>query len=70
MDVRILKHESNYLIAELLAEGSQSSGRSAVISTVEFEWLRLVCPHLPPVGTWTPVAQRSVCRYLDELFPQ
>ena len=69
VELRILKHQSNYLIADLLTEGSHPSSRAAVISHVEFEWLRRFCPQLPPVETCSAAAHQSASIYLDELFP-
>lgn len=69
MELRILKHESGYLVAEILSEESHPSDRAAVISRLEFDWLRTFCPQLPSVGNCSPQAQRSVSAYLDELFP-
>jgi hypothetical protein len=34
-----MKHEPDYLIADLLYTGSETQGRAAVISNIEFDWL-------------------------------
>lgn len=45
MDLRILKHEAGYLVAELLY-GGESSDRTAVVTPINFPWLQGYCPHL------------------------
>lgn len=72
LDLRVLKHEPDYLIADIVYVGSGSKGRAAVISQVEFEWIRRFCPDLwstRPPEQMSPGAQASISVYLDELFP-
>lgn len=71
LDLRILKHEPDYLIADLLDDGSGQEGRAAVISHIEFEWIRRFCPDLwtaNPLESKGSAAQGSVSIYLDEIF--
>jgi len=73
LDLRVLKHEANYMIGEIHYAASGPDDRSAVISHIEFDWIRHCCPSLwafHPPETMSPAAQRSVSVYLDELFPQ
>lgn len=72
LDLRILSHERDYLIADLIYGESGPSGRTAVVSQIDFEWIRRLCPGLwtaQPPGKMTPAAQGSVSIYLDEAFP-
>jgi hypothetical protein len=70
-DMRILKHEENYLIADLLYGEGGNTDRSAVISSIEFDWIRRMCPGIwanrPPESTST-AAQGNVSQYLNEVF--
>jgi hypothetical protein len=70
LDVRILKHAENYLIAELLY-GDSDIDRAAVISNIEFAWIEHFCPNLwhnfPP-SSIGEAAQSSVSIYLGEVF--
>jgi hypothetical protein len=71
LDMRILKHEPDYLIAELLYDAPGQEGRAAVVSHIEFEWIRRMCPGLwseRPPETLSSAAQTSVSIYLDEIF--
>lgn len=70
VELRILKHEPNYLIAEIL-EGPGEAHRAAVISHIEFEWMRHCCPDLwrsRPPDSFGPSEQSSVSYYLTALF--
>jgi hypothetical protein len=72
LDLRILKHERNFLIAGLTYGESGPTGQAAVISHIEFEWIRRLCPGVwsaQPPETMTATAQGSVSIYLDEVFP-
>lgn len=71
LDMRILKHEADYLIAELLNDESGQAGRTAVISHIEFEWIRRMCPGIwseRPPESMGSAAHGSVSIYLDEIF--
>lgn len=72
LDIRVLKHEPDYLITDILYVGSGSKGRAAVISHVEFEWIRRFCPDIwsaHPPKQMSAGAQANISVYLDELFP-
>ena len=72
LDLRILKHEEDYLIADLLYGGSGPTDRTGAISQIDFTWIRRLCPGVwseRPPGTASPAAQRNVSMYLDEVFP-
>ncbi|RYZ71993.1 MAG: hypothetical protein EOP91_09345 [Lysobacteraceae bacterium] len=69
-DVRleVLKRASTYLMASL---DDCSSGRSAIIGHMEFDWLGAFCPQLlaaHPPERCSAAAQGSVSVYLDEVF--
>lgn len=71
IDLRILKHEENYMIADLIYDHATSSDRAALISRIEFDWMRQFCPKIwstRPPRTLSRAAQESVSAYLDELF--
>lgn len=62
MDLRILKHSEDFLIAEI--EDETEGGRSAVISRISYVWLDRLCPNLrlPPQGEWPAT---NVSDFLD-----
>ena len=70
LDIRILKHSANYLIADLLY-GDSGLDRAAIISHIEFGWIERFCPslwyHRPPSSV-AGAAATSVSLYLTELF--
>jgi len=71
LDLRILKRTENYLLAELLYSGSMGTTRAAVISHVEFEWIRRFCPELwwaRSPSACSGLARSSVSMYLNEVF--
>lgn len=72
LDMRILKHEKHYLIADLLYGADIGyDDRVAVISAMEFGWIRRCCPELwqsrPPTSVG-PAAENSVTEYLNGVF--
>lgn len=70
-DLRILKHEENYLVAELVDERNSPMDRAAIISHIEFAWIQRYCPELwrnNPRERMNEFAQNSVSIYLDRLF--
>lgn len=71
LDLRLLKRSENYLVAELKYSDSSMQDRCAIISHIEFEWLRQFCPELwgakPPTDC-SGAAQSSVSLYLNEIF--
>jgi hypothetical protein len=70
LDIRILKHCADYLVAELLYDGD-APDRVAVISHIEFGWIERFCPqlwfHRPP-SSIGGAATGSVSIYLSEVF--
>lgn len=65
VDMRILKREDNYLIAEF------DRNRSAVISRIEFEWIEQFCPALwrqHPASPSLEGSRGDVSQYLREIF--
>ena len=71
LDLRVLKHEANYFVAELVYQGDLPQDRTAIVSHIEFEWLRRFCPNLwaaRPPESFGPNEQHSVQNYLKALF--
>lgn len=71
LDLRVLKRAANYLVAELDYGASTTQDRVAVISHIEFEWLRRFCPQLwtdHPPNSYSGNASASVSMYLSEVF--
>ena len=70
LDMRILYRGKNYLLSELLYGESAGDDRCAVISHIEFGWVRSFCPELwtehPP--SRTKAGDGSISLYLDEVF--
>lgn len=67
-DLRIIKHSENYLIAELINEGTKE--RSAIISHIEFGLIEHFCPNLwrqYPPSIMDNAAQSSVSVYLNSV---
>ena len=64
MNMTVLKRAKDYLIAEI-----DPNDRSAVISHIEFEWVKRFCPELwynkPPSSV---TSTGSISLYLDEVF--
>jgi hypothetical protein len=70
LDLRVLKHAENYLVADLLY-GEGGPDRVAIISAMEFGWLERFCPelwyHRPPSSV-NAMAAHSVAVYLSTVF--
>jgi hypothetical protein len=70
LDMRILKHAADYIVAELLY-GNDDPDRVAVISHIEFKWIERFCPrlwfHRPP-SSLNSAGTGSVSAYLGEVF--
>ncbi len=70
-DLRIVSHAADWLIAEIEYGGGNVPQRAAVISHIEFDWIREFCPsiwwHRPP-SSCSEIAQGSVSMYLREVF--
>lgn len=71
LELRILKHASDYLVAEIRDDTSSSSERIGIVSHIEFEWIRQFCDDLwaiRPPSSFGAIEQHSVSHYLDALF--
>ena len=71
VDLRILKHEADYLVAELVYEDGGHNDRTAVVSHIEFDWIRRFCPELwdsQPPSSLGAVAEASVTEYLNSVY--
>jgi len=71
LDLRILKHEADYLVAELLYEPDGPNHRTAIVSHIEFEWIRRFCPEFwdsHPPTEFGPMAEGSVTEYLARIY--
>lgn len=70
LDLKILKHSTDYLIADLLY-GARGPDRAAIISHIEFGWIERFCPelwyHRPPSSVGGAAAD-SISQYLSEVF--
>jgi hypothetical protein len=71
LELRVLKHEINYLVSEILYPDQSMRDRTAIISNIEFDWIRRFCPDLwtaRPPSSFSTVEQGSVSHYLKALF--
>lgn len=63
LDLKVSKHEAQYLIADILYSKGGPRDRAAIISRLEFEWIRRFGPHLwwhrPPSRRRRPL--RTIC---------
>lgn len=71
LDLRVVKRAESYILAELDYGPEVANDRVAVVSHIEFEWLKTFCPqlwwHRPPASC-SASAQSSVAVYLAEVF--
>lgn len=70
LDLRVLKHEANYLIAALTYGQDGPKDRTVIISHIEMGWIRRFCPELwaaSPPAVGSPEAG-SPKLYLDSVF--
>ena len=69
LTLKILKRAKDYLVADLVYASDEASDRCAVISHIEFEWVKRFCPdlwfHRPPSSC---SHASSISHYLDEVF--
>lgn len=69
--IQILVRAENYLVGQIVEESPIHAKRCAVISHIEFAWIRQFCPehyyHRPPTD-FTSTEQNSVSLYLDAVF--
>ena len=71
IDLRILKHAKNYIVAELLYGSESPIDRVAIISHIEFAWIERFCPHFwytHPPSSYGAIAENSVSEYLDAVY--
>ena len=71
LDLRILKHESDYLVSEIVYSEQTTNDRTAIISHIEFEWIQRFCPEIwaaRPPSSFSTAEQGNVSRYLTALF--
>lgn len=69
--LRVIHRGKDYLIARILSPNAPDTDRCVVISHVEFEWLRQLCPALwqsRPPEHFGSAAMSSVSVYLNALF--
>lgn len=76
LDLRVLKRAENYLVAELDYGPESIKDRVAVVSHIEFEWLKTFCPqlwcHRPPAScsSAAQLLSRRICpRCLADVTP-
>jgi hypothetical protein len=71
--LRLLKHSSDYLIGDILYDSTDAPDRAAIVSRIEFEWIRRFCPDLwmsRPPSSFGSLQRNSVAEYLDTVFGQ
>ena len=71
VDLRILGRYENYLVGEIDSCGASNTGRVAIISHIEFDWVRQCCPEIwwaRPPASYNATIQGSISLYLDEVF--
>lgn len=70
LDIRVMKRAKDYLVGDLVYSPGEDSGRVAVISYIEFQWVERFCPelwyHRPPASTSSGAS--SISMYLNEVF--
>lgn len=70
IDLKVLKRAKDYLVGELVYSPGEDSGRVAIISHIEFQWVERFCPELwrldPPNST--SHGADSISAYLNEVF--
>jgi len=74
VEIRMLKRAKDYLVGEITEDKGASTARCAIISNIEFEWLRRFCPELLarcPSLTSEGLNSENLTQYLNEaLQPQ
>ncbi len=72
VNLRILKHEASYLAAEILYGADGPGDRTAIVSSIDLEWIRLFCPGVwaeHPPESFRGTEREDVSRYLSAVFP-
>lgn len=71
LNLRILKHANEYIVSELIYSEEASVDRVAIVSRIEFEWMRRFCParwNSSPPESFGSLEQNSITYYLNALF--
>jgi hypothetical protein len=71
LHLRVLQRAPNHMVAEIVQPNGGSEQRAAVLSHIEFEWVRRFCPDLwaaHPPDACSSLAQGSISEYLHEVF--
>lgn len=70
LDLRVVVHAPDFLVAEIQHQKEQA-GRVGIVSHIEFEWIRRLCPELwaaRPPSAFGTTAENSVTQYLNAAF--
>lgn len=59
LDLRILRHERDYLVASILSGEGGPTDRTAVISTISLQWIARMCPQLASAAEAELAAENS-----------
>lgn len=62
LNLRVLKHHSEFMLVDLL----DKSGRAAVISSMNFDWLSHACPHM--LENYPTTNGEKIFDYLSRVF--
>lgn len=71
LKLKVIKRAKNYLIGEIIDNEDEDPSRCAVISHIEFEWVKRFCPELwynRPPSSCSSLAANSITEYLNEVF--
>jgi hypothetical protein len=71
LNLVVLKRAENFLIANIDYGADGQTDRIAVISHIEFDWIRRFCPELwwnKPPSSYSGNEQSSVSQYLSTVF--
>lgn len=70
LDLKVIKRSEHYMIADLMY-GPKGADRTAIISVIEYEWIKRFCPELwyfRPPSSLGPPYDHGVHLYLCEVF--
>lgn len=68
LDLRIVTHAQDYLVAEIIHNDERRAG---IVSRIGFEWIRRFCPELweaHPPRSLDPLEESSVSDYLSAVY--
>jgi hypothetical protein len=71
VELKLLHRATNYLVAGLYENQTETMERCAIISHIEFGWVETFCPHLwhnHPPHQYNHLIQGSISMYLDAVF--